>query len=147
MEFLGRLQKNMKSESEAYGYTLSVWGSGALLLQTYNLEASHIFLFVLGGVLGFGLLDYIAFRGLKNRVNIKPPEDILSGSMIHLMSALGTLLISYLMIMAGFGLEVMYTALLVGFNTTFSYNVLLLLEGIFYEDLFKLEEQLFGKRM
>ena len=132
----------MKSESEAYGYTLSVWGSGALLLQGFNLEASHIFLFVLGGILGFGVLAYIAFRGLKNRVNVEPPEEILTGSMIHILSALGTVLLSYSMITLGAGLKLSYIVSIVGFNTTFSYNVLLLLEGLVYKDLFELEEKI-----
>ena len=142
MKYLERLQENMKSESEAYGYTLSVWGSGALLLQGFNLEASHIFLFVLGGILGFGVLAYIAFRGLKNRVNVEPPEEILTGSMIHILSALGTVLLSYSMITLGAGLELSYIVSIVGFNTTFSYNILLLLEGLVYKDLFELEEKI-----
>jgi len=142
MKYLERLQENMKSESEAYGYTLSVWGSGALLLQGFNLQTSHIFLFVLGGILGFGVLAYIAFKGLKDRVDVGSPEEILTGSMIHIFSALGTVLLSYWMISLGSGLELSYIVSIVGFNTTFSYNVLLLLEGLVYKDLFELEEQI-----
>lgn len=142
MNFLERLQENMKSESEAYGYTLSVWGSGALLLQGFNLQASHIFLFVLGGVIGFGLLAYTAFKGLKNSISSDNSENIITGSMIHILSALGTVLISYSVINFGSGLELSIIAGLIGFNTTFSYNVLLLLEGLVYQDLFELEEKL-----
>lgn len=137
-----RLQDNLKSESEAYGYTLSVWGSGALLIQGFNLEALHIFLFVLGGVIGFGLLAYSAFRGLKNRVPSELSEDILTGSMIHILSALGTVFISFSVITLGSGLELYIKTAIIGFNTTFSYNLLLLLEGVLYEDLFELEERL-----
>mgnify|MGYP000019799812 CR=1 FL=1 len=142
MNFLERLQTNMKSESEAYGYTLSVCGSGALLLQGFNLQASHIFLFVLGGVIGFGLLAYTAFRGLKKSVPSDTSEDIITGSMIHILSALGTVLISYTVISLSSGLQLSIIAGIIGFNTTFSYNVLLLLEGLVYKDLFEFEDKL-----
>lgn len=141
MDTLQRLQENMKSESEAYGYTLSVWGSGALLLQGFNLEAFHVLVFVLGGVAGFGLLALIAFRDIMKQVDAEPSENILTGSMIHILSSLGTVLISYGLIVYGGGLELVHLTGLIGFNTTFSYNVLLLVESLVYKDLFTLERK------
>lgn len=39
MEPQDQLAQNLLSEAEAYGYTLSIWESGALLLTTYGTPA------------------------------------------------------------------------------------------------------------
>ncbi|WP_414837272.1 hypothetical protein ACK3SF_03320 [Candidatus Nanosalina sp. VS9-1] len=136
-----RLRENVKSESEAYGYTLSVWGSGALLLQTFDLMALDVLFFVLGGVIGFSMLAALAFRDILSRVSSTPDTDMVIGSMIHILASLGTVFISYLMITGLEGIELSYLALLIGANTTFTYNILLLIESYVSDDLYRLERE------
>lgn len=140
MNLRRRLRSNLKSESEAYGYTLSAWGSGALLLQGFQMQASEVLLFVLGGVLGFGVLALLAFRHLFSDADVQESEDILTGSMVHILASIGTVVISYGLVVAGSGIQLEYLSLIIGVNTTFSYNILLLLEEVIYNDLYRLEK-------
>ncbi len=139
MKLRRRLRSNLKSESEAYGYTLSLWGSGALLLQGFEMQAFEVLIFVLGGVIGFGILALAAFRHLLSDADVQEDEDILTGSMVHILASIGTVLISYGLVTAGSGVQLEYLAFIVGINTTFSYNILLLVEEVVYNDLYRLE--------
>ncbi|WP_135824340.1 hypothetical protein [Halorussus ruber] len=68
MDPTDRLTHNLVAESEAYGYTLTVWGSGAMLIHPFGMpDLGTVFLFVLGALLGFGSLGFIDFDRLLHR--------------------------------------------------------------------------------
>jgi hypothetical protein len=57
MDPRSRLTNNLTAESEAYGYTLTIWGSGAMLIyKVQTPDLFHILLLTFGAVLGFGVL-------------------------------------------------------------------------------------------
>ena len=142
MNSLSMLRGNIKSESEAYGYTLAVWGSGAMLLQSFDILAIDVLAFVFGGVLGFGALAALAFRDVLERVNLEQDVDLVAGSMIHILASLGTVLISYFLIHSfGTGLELEILSLIIGVNTTFTYNILLLVEEYLTDDVYRMERE------
>lgn len=48
-----------------YGYTLTVWTSGALLIHARGLtDIGQVLLFMAGAVIGYALVGLVAFRGL-----------------------------------------------------------------------------------
>lgn len=142
MNSLAMLRGNIKSESEAYGYTLAVWGSGAMLLQSFDILAIDVVAFVLGGVIGFGVLAALAFKDVLERVNLDQDVDLVAGSMIHILASLGTVLISYFLIHnIGRGLELELLSLVIGVNTTFTYNILLLVEEYLTDDVHRMERE------
>lgn len=139
---LKMLRDNVKSESEAYGYTLAVWGSGAMLLQSFDIMSIDVLTFVLGGVIGFGVLATLAFRDVLKKVNLDQRSDLVAGSMIHLLASLGTVILSYFMIMnIGRGLELEVLSFIIGFNATFTYNMLLLVEEYVTDDIHRIERK------
>ncbi|WP_266076924.1 hypothetical protein [Haladaptatus caseinilyticus] len=120
-----RLARNLLSESRAYGYTLSVWGGGGLLLSRVGTpSALEVFAYVGGGVAAFGVLAL----GVFGHLSIVPDEDRKTRAtpLVHVVATLGNLLISYLLLFVFHGGA---AYLIIGVQTTFTYNVLLLFEG------------------
>ena len=143
MELRKNLRKNITGESLAYGYTLAVWGSGALLLNSFSAQPFDILTFVFGGVAGFCTLALIAFRSLVKEVEYDVSKNFIVSSTIHILASFGTVLTSYILITKGnpaFSKEVIF--LIVGFNSTFLYNIMLLIEEYLSEDLYRLEKSL-----
>jgi len=137
MRALANIKNNIANESVAYGYTLSVWGSGALLLNYFSMTPESILAFVFGGVIGFGLLAAISFRNLFEPVE-KPEVEHIAASMIHILASMGSVLITYL--------AITYTdthsnllVFLLGAHVTFTYNILLALEELLSEDIHRFE--------
>lgn len=138
------LQENITQESIAYGYTLSVWGSGAILINSFQITSIEILLFILGGVLGFGLLALTAYNKLFQEIEKRDREKMIVGSMIHILASLGTVAISLLLIEnSGSNIDPKYIFLGVGINTTLTYNLLLLVEELIYKDITILERRSF----
>ncbi|QKQ98353.1 hypothetical protein GKQ38_02385 [Candidatus Nanohaloarchaea archaeon] len=139
MNALDNIRDNITDESAAYGYTLSIWGSGALLLNKYSMDPGAILAFVFGGVIGFALLAAISFRGLFEEVE-SPDVDHIAASMIHIFASLGSVLITYLVITSveNFSKPLVF---LIGAHVTFTYNLLLVLEELVSEDIYRLENQ------
>jgi len=132
MDAKERLERNLLSEAEAYGYTLSVWGSGALLIHVYHVpSAPAVLLFVLGGLLAFATMAAVAFSRPFRRVEADADDTLIAASIIHVVATLGNLLLAWGVIggldAAGVGLAV--SALVVGYQTSLAYNLLLLLEA------------------
>lgn len=127
-----RLARNLVSESEAYGYTLSVWGSGALLIHVYHVpSAPAVFLFVLGGLLAFTTLAAVAFNQPFRRIEADTDSELIAASIVHVAATLGNLLLAWGIVggldAAGVGLGA--SALIVGYQVSTAYNLLLLLEA------------------
>ncbi|MDY6778359.1 MAG: hypothetical protein SVU32_06835 [Candidatus Nanohaloarchaea archaeon] len=141
MDPLRGLRENLTAMSKAYGYTLSIWGSGATLITYYQvLSPNTILSFVLGGVLGFSMLAFIAFRGIFKSVEYDVEQRMLVASMVHLIASFGTVLLSNLAVRA---LKPVVSPLLVffiiGVHASLSYNVFLLVETYLSEHITLLE--------
>ncbi|MFC4552828.1 MULTISPECIES: hypothetical protein [Halorussus] len=125
------LAENCVAETKAYGYTLTIWGAGALLLTTYGTPtAVEIFAYVTGAVLGFAALAVAAFGQLFTNATPETDQHLIVASMVHVSSTLGNLLVAFLLIRAaaGAGVTAFVAFGVVGFQATITYNVLLLFE-------------------
>jgi hypothetical protein len=132
MEYYDRLAENLLSESEAYGYTLSIWGAGALLVHAFGSPGvTPIFLFIVGALAAFVTLALIAFRKPFKSVELRSERRLGAASIIHIVATLGNLLVTKAILLLTvnyhFGLSV--SALLIGYQATILYNLLLLLES------------------
>lgn len=131
MDFADRLAGNLTAEAQAYGYTLTVWGAGAMLVSAYGPpDVTSVFLYVSGALVGFGALAAVAFGGLFERRDSSPSSTLLAASTIHVAATLGNLAVSYAAVVAARGVELpaSWTFFLVGVQATATYNLLLLLE-------------------
>jgi hypothetical protein len=144
MNLLSACRQNLSAETKAYGYTLSIWGSGALLITFYkSLTVSGILWYVSGGVLGFALLALLAFRGIFRSVENSNQEQFIVASMIHIFASLGNVFVSYLIILALYSQAPRYLVfLLVGIHASFSYNIFLLVEEFLSEKILWLEARI-----
>jgi hypothetical protein len=65
-----RLASTLRSESSAYGYTLTIWGAGALTIHEYGMPGElSVFAYVGGALLGFAALSWFAFEGPLSHVD------------------------------------------------------------------------------
>ena len=143
MELRRQLRKNITGESLAYGYTLTIWGSGALLLNSFTTLPFDVLAFVFGGVAGFTALALVAFKTFVGQVKYDRDDDFVVASTIHIFGSLGTVLVNYAIITqapASVQKEVIFLA--VGFNATFLYNIMLLLEEYITKDIYEFEKKL-----
>jgi hypothetical protein len=142
MSFRELLSRNITEESPAYGYTLVIWGSGALLLSSLSsLNEISILSFVLGGIIGFGALAILAFGSLMTRVGIDDKREP-AASMIHILGAFGAVALNYVILQQFVGsMETHYISFIVGFTATTAYNILLMVEHLLYEDIYEFERR------
>ena len=131
MDARSRLARNLVAESKAYGYTLTIWGAGALLIATYGTPTPlQIFAYVTGAVVGFGVLAGAAFNQLFGDVESSADQQLAVVGMIHVVATLGNLVLSFLFIRyLGANLVTVAVFALIGFQATVAYNLLLLLES------------------
>lgn len=135
-----KLATNLTDTSKAYGYTLCVWGSGAVLISEYTFPTTmEVLLYVTGAVLGFGVLATIVYGTLFRNVEDIKDQDVLAATMIHLIAAPVTVIGAFYIAQH---LPQTWGFLVAGINATASYNILLLIESVIYEDLRELEERL-----
>lgn len=130
MDLRRRLGENLLAEGRAYGYTLTIWGAGAMLIREYGLpDHVDVFAYVVGALLAVGALAAAAFGNVLRSNVERDGHERPAVSLVHVAATLGNLLVSYVVIefvaastvaWVGFGL--------VGFQTTATYNVLLLVE-------------------
>lgn len=130
---LDQLRINLTDESKAYGYTLVIWGSGAALINAFGFPAtSHILLYIIGALAGFALLAAPVYGGFLGRIPNRKDEEMIVASMIHLIAALGAITVAT-------QLAVMLPAdtafFLCGVNASVTYNLLMLVEVAFSEEL------------
>lgn len=119
-----RLSRNLLSEARAYGYTLSIWGGGGLLLSQFGTpSAAEVFAYVGGAIVAFGLLALFTFGDVTAEPDME--KKMKATSFVHVFATIGNLLVSYLLT---FVLHGLLAFLVVGVQTTFTYNVLLLPE-------------------
>lgn len=131
MEPRKRLARNIVFESKAYGYTLTIWGSGAILISRYGMASVlQIFSYVVGALLAFFTLALVTFKTLFRETETSGDQQVIVTSIVHVFATFGNLVISYLIVryMLISWLPVAVLFLAVGFQATFLYNVFLLVE-------------------
>lgn len=115
----------------AYGYTLFVWGAGAMLIAEYGApEPGDVFAFVAGAVVGFALLAAVVFESPFEERRTDT-DDLRVASMIHVVATLGNLAVAYLL--AGLrpqGVPAAVVSAAVGLVVTVGYNLALLVEEV-----------------
>lgn len=143
------LRSVLASESRAYGFTLAFWGSGALLVGNFGLPAlPQIILYTGGALLGFSVMIIWAFREAFTTVDTEEP-DFLVFSMIHYMSALLPILVTWMLLnlegMRILGVEGMNIAFLIsGFGISTLYNIFIPVEDYLSEKALEWEKRLVG---
>lgn len=69
-----------------YGYTLTVWTSGAVLTHARGIPTTiDALLFMLGAVVGFALVGVLSFSGLNARARVEAAQPALWAG-FHLLS-------------------------------------------------------------
>lgn len=140
-----QLAINLTDTSKAYGYTLAVWGSGAVLIGRYGFpEPLYVMAYTFGAVAGFGILALMVYGTVFKEVTDLKEDTLLVATMLHFIAALGTIALS-----AGIAEVIaspLHGFLLVGINATGSYNVGLLVEAVLYRELEDLERRLHIRR-
>ena len=130
MDPTGRLARNLVDESKAYGYTLTIWGGGAILVAHYGTpDIVRVAAYVGGALVAMTLLAAVAFGGLLAEQRQPEGERPPVASMVHIVATGGSLLVSYLVSVGGQGrLPPALVFSLVGFLGTALYNTLLVFE-------------------
>lgn len=130
MDPISALERNLAVESKAYGYTLTIWGAGALVINVYGVPtAIEVFAYVVGALGGFAVLAAFAFTGFFVEESDERTVNVVVASMVHVFATLGNLVVSYLLLTF-----VETTApgtlafALIGMQATVGYNLLLLFE-------------------
>lgn len=140
MDVRSALRQNLTEEAQAYGYTLSIWGSGALLMTETQITDIAILAFVTGGAAGFGILAAAAFRSLTKKFQKSEKRELLGVSVIHVLASLGAVIINFgIIATTKQWISVALLAFLTGVTATAAYNILLLVEHYLYEDIYKIE--------
>lgn len=69
-----------------YGYTLTIWTSGAVLSHAYGIPSTTAaLLFLLGAVAAYALVGGLAFGGLSERLMLEPTRAAVWGG-LHFLS-------------------------------------------------------------
>ena len=107
-----------------YGYTLTIWTSGAVLTHARGVPTSvDALLFMLGAVAGFALVGAASFGGIRANTDVDPHHPALWGGLhvlpIALAIGLATLIADMVenlasWPLAGFAVTTVYLALLAG---------------------------------
>jgi len=132
------LRSILAQESRAYGFTLSFWGSGALLIGKFGVpNLLEILLYVFGAVIGFGILAIIAFRQAFSTVEYEEPQYLVL-SMIHYIAALAPIIITNYLLT----LDHYIAFVLSGVTVSTVYNLLMLAEERVSRKALKIEKRL-----
>ena len=136
MELRTQLAQNLYSESKAYGYTLSVWGVGELLIYRYGMpNPLQISLYIGGGLLAFGALVYVAFDEVFTADQLTDDSGFAAASAVHLLATGGNVLAAYLTILVLPAHPEWLAFAIAGGAVTAGYNVLLLSETYVVREL------------
>lgn len=134
------LKRNISDESLAYGFTLSVWGSGAILLEFVEVfSADYALAYGLGTIISFGLLTLFVFNSLLEQYDIQARQTRVVASMIHVLGAVVNVGLSYLLVAYLWDKLATETIFfIIGLQVMATYNVMLLVEILLSEWLYEL---------
>jgi hypothetical protein len=96
-----QLRSSVAASSAPYGYTLTVWGSGAVAIsQLGSPGAFQVLLLIAGAVAGFVLVEAAAYGSLSIRpASGEPTQMVLVGN-AHLLSAGGAVVLVWALLHA-----------------------------------------------
>ncbi|WP_435063155.1 hypothetical protein [Halobaculum sp. EA56] len=126
-----RLARNLAAESEAYGFSLATWGSGAVVVHDVGVPGVvGASAFVGGAVAGFALLAAVAFGGLLSETETED-RSLAVVSTVHVLATTGTVLSVHAAVVVARGRFPGALALFAaGVALTVSYNLLLTTEDL-----------------
>ncbi|SHG56003.1 hypothetical protein [Halobaculum gomorrense] len=126
-----RLARNLAAESEAYGFSLATWGSGAVVVHAVGVPGVvGASAFVGGAVAGFALLAAVAFEGLFVETE-RGDRSLAIVSTVHVLATTGTVLVVHAVVTVVDGRLPEPPALFAaGVAVTVSYNLLLTTEDL-----------------
>ena len=131
MKTRARLAQNLTLETKAYGYTLTIWSAGALLSNVYSTPTRPaIAVFLVSSLLAFGALTAVAFGEMFTETEAEDQQELTTASMIHFVATGGAFCVNYAIIAVApaVGVNEIAVFALVGFQSTITYNLFLLLE-------------------
>lgn len=78
LDFRGAARQAVGLSVAPYGYTLTIWTSGAVLTHARGIPSTlDALLFMLGAVAGFGVVGLVAFGDLGARLRVEPRQPAL----------------------------------------------------------------------
>lgn len=78
----------VSASAAPYGYTLTVWSSGAILLRSHGVPTvAEVFAFLGGGLLGFGSVALVARGAVARMETLDDAHDRLLTGMLHWLAA------------------------------------------------------------
>jgi len=77
------LGTTVTASAAPHGYTISIWSSGALLMSSHGTpRAAEVFAFLVGALIGFGLMAVLAQGALARSESLDhAPDRVLAGAM------------------------------------------------------------------
>ncbi len=86
-QFRAALGTIVSSSAAPYGYTVSLWSSGALLIHFHGGPAvGEIFLFLTGALIGFALVGALAEGALRTTMPLSPGQGQVVTGLLHWFS-------------------------------------------------------------
>ena len=131
MKLREQLARNLTAESEAYGYTLTIWGGGSILINQYGTPTIvQIFLYIGGALVAFATLAAIAFPYLFAERETTQSRQLIIASTIHIVATFGSLGLAYLVTRTVItsAIHPWASFSFIGFQLTFTYNLFVLVE-------------------
>ena len=89
------MRSALASEAKAYGFTLVIWGTGALVIGAQGFPTpAQVFAYVGGALMAMALVLFIAFGDLRRPWREEDPMRYAFGA-IHVVSVLVALLVAW----------------------------------------------------
>lgn len=118
------LRSILAGESRAYGFTISFWGSGAVLISNFGVPGVlGALMYGLGAVTGFGILALYSF-GAEKEVK-KTNSQYLALASVHYLASLAPILVAGLLARYLTSVPAFFVG---GLSVSLLYNLLALLE-------------------
>ncbi|MFB6140625.1 MAG: hypothetical protein ABEJ26_09355 [Halosimplex sp.] len=130
MDARDRLRKNIVAESRPYGYSLTVWSGGHLLVAVYGIPSVlDVFAYVAGALGTFVVLTAIAFGGVVATTSLGGRKELLGVTATHVVATAVTLSGGWLLLLTvRSAVSQVVSFLVLAIAMTLSYHLLLLLE-------------------
>ncbi|MEE6210726.1 hypothetical protein U3A55_11225 [Salarchaeum sp. III] len=138
MSFRARLAQTLVDESRAYGYTLVIWGAGAMLIAEYGVPSSlEVLAYIAGSLFEFAAVTYYAFGGVLTAADEGARDVKTAAEMVHLAATFCNLVVAIALVtvLANTPTPVLASFGVVGVQATVGYSVLLVAEEVLGERL------------
>lgn len=86
--YLRGLSSAVSDSAAAYGYTLTVWSSGAVIAHVWKLpDIADVAVFLAGAIAAFAVVEALATRGFRREVEAEPGRVVAIAGALHFLSA------------------------------------------------------------